>query len=106
MSQKIHVTVAMKPKLTFVPKKKCVTCDKSLSSKLCKCPNPELVQTFLRENTHFDGKILRGDDVCEVCYREHLLIIKHKQNTTVISKTDQVNILQHCGSSVNSENTT
>ena len=73
------------------PKKKCVACDKSLSSKFRKCPNPELVQTFLRENIHFDGKILPGDDVCEVCYREHLLIIKHKQNTTVISTDIDLN---------------
>ena len=68
--------------------KTCTTCDKAINdiSKSRKCPEPELIQLFLQQNTEFSGVINADSRVCYACYKAHLIIIKHKQNT--ITSTD------------------
>ena len=51
-----------------------------------KCPEPELIQIFLQQNTEFSDVINADSRVCYACYKAHLLIIKHMQNT--ITSTD------------------
>ena len=47
-----------------------------------KCPEPAIVQTFLAENTEFTEEIKSDDRVCYACYKSHLVIIKHVQNSS------------------------
>ena len=58
---------------------KCSTCGKVISdlSKSRAFPEPEILQTFLRENTDFTGELSPNDRVCYICYRSHLSIVKH-----------------------------
>ena len=58
---------------------KCSTCGKVISdlSKSRSFPEPEILQTFLRENTDFTGELSPNDRVCYICYRSHLSIVKH-----------------------------
>ncbi len=64
--------------------KKCKTCNKLLLdlTKTRKCPEPTLVQSFLRENTEFTEEMKPDDRVCYACYKSHLVIIKHTQNSS------------------------
>ena len=65
------------------------TCKKLMSflTKTRKCPEPAIVQTFLAENTEFTEEIKSDDRVCYACYKSHLVIIKHVQNSS--HSTDQ-----------------
>ena len=47
-----------------------------------KCPDPTLIQRFLQQNIDFTGQISIEDRICYVCYKAHLVIIKHTNNTT------------------------
>ena len=52
---------------------KCTTCNKNIAaSKGRPFPEPTVLQTFLRTNTDFSGKICPQDRVCYACYRSHL----------------------------------
>ena len=57
--------------------KTCITCDKAINdiSKSRKCPEPELIQLFLQQNTEFSGVINADSRVCYACYKAHLIII-------------------------------
>ena len=70
--------------------RKCITCSKTLTdpTRSRKCPEPELIQKFLVQNTEFSGEIGTEDRVCYVCYRAHLITIKHLQNTTTSTDAD------------------
>ena len=63
--------------------KQCKTCNRLLYdlTKTRKCPQPTLVQSFLMQNTEFTGEITADDRVCYACYKSHLVIIKHSNNT-------------------------
>jgi hypothetical protein len=61
----------------------CVTCGTSLKHSSPKvCPQPEVVEKHLRENTDFDGHINDHDKVCYACYRAQLVILKGDDNVT------------------------
>ena len=67
----------------------CKTCNKRIleHTNSRKCPDPVLIQRFLQQNTDFSGQICTEDRICYSCYKAHLIIIKHTNNTT--SSTDQ-----------------
>ena len=69
----------------------CITCGASLwwaaSNSRC-CPNPEVIEKHLQENTGFDGHIGPQDKVCNTCYRSHLTIINKSDSAT--SKDDDL----------------
>ena len=48
---------------------KCRTCDKNMTdiSKSRACPQPDIIQKYLRENTEFSGEIATDDRVCYAC---------------------------------------
>ena len=55
----------------------CVTCGTSLKHSSPKvCPQPEVIEKHLRDNTDYDGHINNHDKVCYACYRAHLVILK------------------------------
>ena len=70
--------------------KRCKTCNKLLCdlTKSRKCPEPALVQSFLKENTEFMDEIKPDDRVCYACYKSHLVIIKHVQSTSLSTDTE------------------
>ena len=51
-------------------------------TKTRKCPEPKLVQAFLWKNTKFTEEIKPDDRVCYACYKSHLVIIRHTQNSS------------------------
>ena len=69
---------------------KCRTCDKNMTdmSKSRACPQPDIVQKHLRENTDFSGEITSDDRVCYACYKSHLIIIKLMNNTVHSTNVD------------------
>ena len=69
---------------------KCKTCDKTITdvSKSRACPEPDLIQKHLQENTDFSGQIRTEDRVCYACYRSHLFIIKHLNRTVHSTDSD------------------
>ena len=69
---------------------KCKTCDKTITdvSKSRACPEPDLIQKHLQENTDFSGQISTEDRVCYACYRSHLFIIKHLNRTVHSTDSD------------------
>lgn len=69
--------------------RKCKACNKRIleHTKSRKCPDPMLIQRFLQQNTDFSSQICAEDHICYSCYKAHLVIIKHINNTT--SSTDQ-----------------
>ena len=64
--------------------KNCKTCKKLMTdlTKTRKCPVPAVVQSFLANNTEFTEEIKSDDRVCYACYKLHLVIIKHVQNSS------------------------
>ena len=68
--------------------RKCITCGKSFTDPLKShsCPEPELVQKFLVQNTEFSGQIRSEHCVCFACYKANLVIIKHLNDK--IASTD------------------
>ena len=69
---------------------KCRTCDKNMTdmSKSRACPQPNIIQKYLRENTEFSGEITTDDRVCYACYKSHLIIIKLINNTVHSTDVD------------------
>ena len=65
---------------------KCKTCDKNMTdmSKSRACPQPDIIQKYLRENTEFSGEICNDDRVCYACYKS--ISIKHLNST--VNSTD------------------
>ena len=55
-------------------------------SKSRACPQPDVIQKYLRENTEFSGEICNDDRVCYACYKSHLITIKHLNST--VNSTD------------------
>ena len=52
-------------------------------SKSRACPQLDIIQKYLRENTEFSSEIATDDRVCYVCYKSHLIIIKLVNNCTL-----------------------
>ena len=76
--------------------KQCVTCGKHLvdTTKIRTCPDAKIVQEFLQENSEFQTEIRNGDTVCYTCYKEHLVIIKHKRSATTSSDENLTTLLK------------
>ena len=70
--------------------RKCKTCKRLVSdlTKMRKCPEPAVVQTFLTKNTEFTEEIRCDDRICYACYKSHLVIIKHMQNSSHSTDAD------------------
>ena len=62
----------------------CVTCGTSLrqDSNPKPCPQPALIEHYLKENTGYEGSIKEGDKVCYVCYRSHLVILQQRNDSS------------------------
>lgn len=55
----------------------CVTSGMSLRrTKARLCPNPEVIEKMLNENTEFEHKINPDDKICPTCYKSHLAMLK------------------------------
>ena len=50
------------------------------------CPQPDIVHKHLNERTGFLGDIQVQDQVCLVCYRSHLLLLR--DNTPISTDSD------------------
>lgn len=63
-------------------------CNKVLQdiTKARKCLHPSLIQKFLSDNHDFVGTITDNDQVCNTCYKSHLVLIKHATNS--VESTD------------------
>ena len=49
-------------------------------------PEPDILESFLKESPEFSGTLHPDDRVCLACYRSHLVTIKHIRQT--VSSTD------------------
>ena len=68
---------------------KCKTCTKNIeATKSRPIPEPGMIQNFLAENAKFSGENFPEDRVCYACYRSHLFVIKHLQNSTQSTDSD------------------
>ena len=60
--------------------KHCRTCGRRLPQGGNRpCPQPEIIQIHLSQNTDFEGDITEHDRVCQTCYKSHLLVVKESQ---------------------------
>ena len=61
-----------------------MTCGTSLrrDSNPKPCPQPALIQHYLKENTGYEGSIKESDKVCYVCYRSHLVILQQRNDSS------------------------
>jgi hypothetical protein len=54
----------------------CCTCNSTLRNVRKRvCPNPEVIQKYLVENTGFEGSIPLDGRVCPSCYKAHLILL-------------------------------
>ena len=58
------------------------------------CPQPEVIQQHLRENTGFDGYVKAQNKVCYTCYKCHLLILQ--QNKMISRDSDLQKLITTC----------
>ena len=56
------------------------------------------IQSYLAENTGYEGVLKDGDKVCFACYKSHLQILKHSQIRSL--DTDLVELIQVVKSSI------
>ena len=69
----------------------CRTCGKRLEhhhSKSRPIPEPLTIEAFLKENAELNGHIHPDDWVCLACYRSHLVIIKHINQSVQSTDSD------------------
>jgi len=61
-----------------------VTCGTSLrrDSNPKPCPQPALIEHYLKENTGYEGYIKESDKVYYVCYRSHLVILQQRNDSS------------------------
>lgn len=53
-----------------------------------------MIENFLRANmSNYSGQISPHDRVCHACYRSHLFLIKHLQNSTQSTDSDLATLL-------------
>ena len=66
-----------------------VTCRTALrrhsSSQVRVCPQPTIIQDYLKEHTEFEDTIKESDKVCYTCYHSHLVIIAQKSQCSTDS---------------------
>ena len=60
----------------------CRTCNRRLRGKDRPCPQPNVVEAYLREHTDFAMDISPTDRVCLTCYKSHLEILKQNYPTS------------------------
>ena len=75
----------------------CITCGTSLRNAKSKaCPQPTIIEPYLRENMGFEGNIKESDKVCYACYRSHLIILqKRNEISTDSDLADLITTLSH-----------
>ena len=74
----------------------CTTCKKRITdcTKSRKCPNPALIQSFLRQNTNFTGEITANNQICNACYKAHLVVIKHSNSAVESLDEDLASVIR------------
>ena len=74
----------------------CTTCKKRITdcTKSRKCPNPALVQSFLCQNTNFTGEITANNQICNECYKAHLVVIKHSNSAVESLDEDLASVIR------------
>ena len=71
----------------------CAVCDKSLRYDTPKyCPNPTIIEEYLRETSDFDKSINASDLICYTCYRSHLLILTTEKNHVSQHQNPSINL--------------
>ena len=81
----------------------CVTCGTSIRHSNTKlCPQPAIIELYLKENTGFEGSICETDK--DACYRSQLFILQKSQSISIDSDLEQIisTIAQHTPTSVKS----
>ena len=75
----------------------CITYGTSLRNTKSKaCPQPTIIEPYLRENMGFEGNIKESDKVCYACYRSHLIILqKRNEISTDSDLADLITTLSH-----------
>ena len=70
----------------------CVTCGTSIRHSNTKlCPQPAIIELYLKKNTGFEGSICETDKVCYACYRSQLFILqKSKSIISMDSDLEQI----------------
>lgn len=67
----------------------CPTCETSLKHVNSRpCPNPEVIQSHLRNTAGFEGSISTGAKVCFSCYKSHLTILQQVNETSTDDDSD------------------
>ena len=61
-----------------------MTCGTSLrrDSNPKPCPQPALIEHYLKENTEYEGSIKESDKVCYVCYQSHLVNLQQRNDSS------------------------
>ena len=64
--------------------RRCITCGTWLkyASTRKRCPNPDMVEQYLRENAGFEDHIKPSSHVCLTCYRAQQVILNHHKQTS------------------------
>ena len=69
----------------------CVTCGTSIRHSNTKlCPQPAIIELYLKENTGFEGSICETDKVCYACYRSQLFILQKSKSISMDSDLEQI----------------
>ena len=69
---------------------KCTTCGKKASSgeKMKSCPNPHLIERYLRATAQFASSIKEGDRICHSCYKKYNEVISIHKTLTKVNDQD------------------
>ena len=77
------------------PQTNCSTCNISLRHCNSRpCPQPEVIQQHLRENTGFEGHVKAQDKVCYTCYKCNFLNLQ--QNKMISRDSDLQKLITTC----------
>ena len=78
-------------KLIQPSKLNCTTCNTPLKYTSHRmCPNPTMVEEYLRQHTGYEGHIEESDRVCYICYKSHLVIIQQSTPRSIDSDLEQL----------------
>lgn len=76
---------------TLQPFPTCVTCQTRLKSTNARpCPNPSIIEKYLRETTNFEGSITEGDKVCYPCYKSHTVLLKQTKPASTDDELESI----------------
>ena len=57
------------------------------------CPQPNVIQKYLKKNADFSGYIINENRVCYACYQSHLVTIKRLNSTVHSTDSDLRSLL-------------